>query len=84
MKLPKLGDTMYKVPNTCDRRDPVRKSAKCVVTYKKEPVMQGILRKTNAFVVINENEITHFGTDRNTIRRQLSAKDKMIEFAMEA
>lgn len=33
MKLPKLGDTMCKIPNTCDRRDPVRESAKCVVTY---------------------------------------------------
>lgn len=59
-------------------------NTKGFTAYKKEPVMQGILRKTNAFVVVNENEITHFGTDRNTIRRQLSAKDKMIEFAMEA
>lgn len=51
--------------------------------YKIEPVMQGMLRKTNAFVVINENETTHFGTDRNTIRRRLSANDKIMEYVME-
>lgn len=58
-------------------------NTKGFTAYKKEPVMQGMLRKTNAFVVVNENETTHFGTDRNTIRRRLSANDKMAEFAME-
>lgn len=59
-------------------------NTKGFTTYKKEPVMQGMLRKTNAFVVVNENDTTHFRTDRNTVRRQLIANDKMMEFAMEA
>lgn len=58
-------------------------NAKGFTAYKKEPVMQGMLRKTNAFVVINDNETTHFGTDRNTVRRRLSVNDKIMEYAME-
>lgn len=51
--------------------------------YKREPVMRGMLRKTNAFVVVNENETTHFGTDRNTVRRRATADDKMTEYGFE-
>lgn len=51
--------------------------------HKKEPVMRGMLRKTNAFEIVNENDITHFGTDRNTLRRQQSVNEKLLEYTME-
>ncbi len=52
-----------------------------VYPKRNEAVLRGVLRNTSTNSVIN---LPKENFNRSTIRRQLSAKDKMMEFAMEA
>ena len=49
-----------------------------------EHIIIGMLRKTNVIKVSHEKDATHFGTNPSTVRRKLSANEKIAEYSMEA